>query len=235
MHTRSLAKDAAAVTERMGRAEKLLDRLISDSEIYHAHKETMAHAGFLVMLGLFGGALTLEELPDWVNAFSTKVGLSCQDTALVLLCPLWFLLNAFIRWQLRMRRAAALTQAGAIRALSEWVTRRPREGDLAVYLAERTIEDRKRWWLCHLWSRCMVPIRRLATAAATAADFVIPFPWGTLRSDVGNENYPHWLASAMHRQASNKGTGAVKAEVLVAFGSFLVLGLVVIRILNTSC
>lgn len=73
MDTDSSTHDLVELRERVLRAEKLAEHLISEMDIYHAHKETMAHSALLVMIALFGTVLTLKELPTWVQPLSIVV------------------------------------------------------------------------------------------------------------------------------------------------------------------
>ena len=199
---------------RVRRAEKLVDHLIAEMEIYHAHKENMAHAGLLVMLAVLGGILGLPKWPaDWIPSLSFFV--PSRWTAFLGFFVLWGLLHVFIRWQLRNRRAAAITQAGAIRALVEWIDRAPISDDLSRYVPEAT---------------SVASPSPGTTYWVTWLDWVIPFPRPTLHPDVGKEDYPKWLGEAL-RQQEKGGTGAIMGEWLVTLGSFFVLVVAVVRTL----
>ena len=96
MPKESTEKDAMQIDGRVDRSEKLVEHLIAEMEIYHSHKETMAHAGFLVMLALFGGILSTNVWPPgWVAGLS------------LYLSPRWMtFLGFFFLWGLLHTMAA---------------------------------------------------------------------------------------------------------------------------------
>jgi len=182
---------------RVNRAEKLVEHLIAEMEIYHGHKETTAHVW----------------PPDWVPGLSLV--LCPRRMAFLGLSVLWGLLHVYIRWQLRNRRAAAITQGGALRALAEWVAREPSNNDLERYSPEE--------------KGCTLP-RAIGARLATLLDYVFPFPWATLHYDVGKKNYPKWLGDALRQQEQDR-TGAIKGEWLVTIGSFFIFFVTAVRTL----
>lgn len=194
---------------RVQRAQDLVDHLLSDTDSYHNHKESMAYAGLLAVLALAVGILSLDQWPPyWVP--SLHVSLSSRTVTFIAFTCLWLLGHIYIRWQLRYRRWAAITQGGALRALAEWVTRNPRPSDLHPYPKPSTRQS------------------RLVAILSTVADFIVPFPRATLHEDVGKEYYPFWLGKAV-RDQENDRTGATKGEWFLTLVSFLVLVLVWVR------
>ena len=98
-------KETASLKERVERAEKFLEYLLSQADPYHNHKESMAYAGLLVMLAICGGVLSLHGWPpEWVpcGAF----GLSRHLLTLIGVGVLWFIVHLYIRWQFRHRKGA---------------------------------------------------------------------------------------------------------------------------------
>jgi len=200
-------KQAKEIHGRIGRAEKLVGHLIAEAETYHSHKETMAHAGLLVMLALLGGVLTANQ---WPPAWVPTLSLSPRCVAFFGLAFTWFLLHIYVRSQLRYKRAAAITQAAAFRALAEWVAREPSGDDVQRYAPEKeqststgAVSARKARLLDYL-------------------DYVFPFPRASLHYDFGEKNFPKWLGDALKKQEEDR-TGAIKGEWLVTIGSFFIL------------
>lgn len=76
---------------------------------YHNHKETMAHAGLLLLVAIFGYVMTAEQWPPcWVDSdLIFFIGISLVLT----------LVYMFIRWQLIHRRSAAIKFAALERIL----------------------------------------------------------------------------------------------------------------------
>lgn len=200
---------------RVQGAYKLVEHLLSEMKTYHSHKETMAHAALLVMLAFCGAILKAEKWPpNWVLGLQVG-GLCSQQLTFLAVFILWLFIHIYMRWQLRNRRAAAITYAGSLRALAEWATRCPVDNDLNQYCPEST---RHKF------------LAKIGGWLATLLDYVVPFPWATVHYDVGKEAYPKWLGKAI-RQEEKRRTGAIKAECLVTIGSFFVLFIIVVRTL----
>ncbi|MBI4522339.1 MAG: hypothetical protein HY695_00860 [Deltaproteobacteria bacterium] len=115
--------------ERVKRAERFVDRMLADVNSYQSHKETMAHAGLLVMIAVVGGLVSFKPWPpQWVPVLQVYFE---QQTVAVLICVLlWFMIHLYIRWQLRRRRWAAVVYNGAVGAVAEWLRRDPTGEDL---------------------------------------------------------------------------------------------------------
>jgi len=194
-------------------AERLLNHLIADNEAYHNHKETMAHAGLLVMLGLCS-AILLEEVwpPCWV---STIPSILCpRQIAMLAFLFLWILLNTYIRWQMRNRRTAAIMQAAAFSILTRGGSGSPE----SIYLDEDSE---------HKGNQGKPPCgRRLITLL----DHIVPVPAAPLANDIKGKSYPTWLRNAIEEQ-EREGTGALTGEWLITFASFFALIIVAIRTL----
>ena len=87
-------------------------KFLSDRESYHDHKEQMAYVGFLIVTAFFTAIMT----------FNWKESLACPQTMLSLAIPFWAFLHVFIRWQLRLRRFAALQVAALLSVILKNLT-----------------------------------------------------------------------------------------------------------------
>lgn len=201
--------------ERVKRAERFIDRLLADLNSYHNHKETMAHAGLLVMIAVVGGIASLETWPPkWMSALALKLNLDPHTIGIVAVVSFWVILHLYIRWQLRQRRWAAITYNGAVRAAAEWLSRNPIVNDLVPRPSESP----------GLGSR-------LLTAILTAVDVLLfPCPWAPLE-DVWSKYCPSWLAAAIQAERSDSALRVVKAECLVTLGSYFLLAVILARTL----
>lgn len=198
-------KSEACFDKRVNRAEKLLDLLISNYESYHSHKETMAHAGLLVMLALCGGIISIN---NWPPTWIPQLHLSANWVSFLLFFLLWLLLHIYIRWQLRNRRIAAVVQIGAYNAFIEWVSNDPKNDDLNL----PSLQDDNSKGACGL---------------KTFFDHIIPIPSATYNIHQ-NFIFPNWVSEEINKQIK-KGAGSIFGEWLVTLGSFLVLIIVAIR------
>lgn len=194
--------------ERVKRAERFIDRLLADVNSYHDHKETMAHAGLLVMIAVVGGIASLETWPPkWMSAL--KLYLDPHTIGIVAAVSFWVILHLYIRWQLRQRRWAAIAYNGAVRAAAQWLLRDPIVDDLVP---------------------CPSKSPSLGSRLLTAVDFLVPCPWAPLQ-DVWSEYCPSWLAAAVQAERGGSALGAVKAECLVTLGSYFLLAVILARTL----
>jgi hypothetical protein len=194
------------VSGRVNRAEKLVEGLIARMETYHAHKETMAHSGLLVMLALLGSVLNATSWPpQWVGVPLLSEVLSKRCVAFIGLLFLWLLLHFYIRWQLRLKRDAAITQAGAEHALAEWVLLKPQNNDLGRYSPEKE---------CTLLNKF--------------ADFLIPWLRGTT---VHYNNFPKWLGDAIKQEEEGwkKKKWTSRGELLETAGSGFIFLVIILR------
>jgi len=188
------------VSARVRRAEELVVHLIARMEIYHAHKETMAHSGLLVMLALLGGVISATPWPPrWVphqlRIPLLSIVLSQRWVTFIGLLLLWLSLHIYIRWQLGYKREAAIIQAGAERALAEWVAREPRDSDLGKYSPK---EGR---YTCALWKTILDLV-------------VIPFPRATI---VLYKNFPKWLGDAIEQEEQDWKNWKKKKKTVINF------------------
>jgi hypothetical protein len=193
-------------TGRAKRAEKLVEHLLEEMDSYHNHKENMVHAGILVMLLLCGGVFSTNQLPKWI--LPTWLQMCSQEATFVGFLVIWWLLHIYIRWQLRRRRAAALTYNGTLSALSEWIKRNPKEEDLKFQCSNEKGE------------------KRLTRKLKLVLDHLFPVPSAPLDFCMEKNCIPKWLNDALHQQKK----GPVYVEWLVTVGSFIAILLVYFRI-----
>jgi len=93
---------------------------LADRESYHSHKETSAHATFLVEAGLFGALATTGTLADFLRSVP-----NAHIVVPLLIAFIWCLLHVQLRWQLRNRRIAAVQVATLLRAITDHLNKRP--------------------------------------------------------------------------------------------------------------
>jgi len=188
---------------RVDRARRLVELLFSQTEAYHNHKETMAHAGVALQIALFVAIMSLNH---WPPAWVPDIQLSARLVTVLAFCLIWLLIHIFIRWQLRDRRSAALYSAGLLRTFRKWVNEPPSEADLQPYRGNTD-------------SRSKVKI---------LLDFLFPYPSGNIPLDVEDEGYPIGIVQEWQSQKS-KGTGAIRSEVFLFIGSLAILIFVLFR------
>jgi len=92
---------------------------------YHGHKESMAFTGLTLFTGAAGAALVSGHWPPpaWGPYGWAWAALSVT--------ALWLSMLAYLRFQLRRRRLAALRVAGCERVLAKWVASAPSAAELA--------------------------------------------------------------------------------------------------------
>ena len=180
--------------------EKFAYNYLSDREAYHHHKEQMAYIGFLVQTAFFTAIMTF----NW-NSSSPETTNVCPELILALAVPFWVLIHVFLRWQLRLRRYAALHIATLTNALLKNLKGSVVEITGNVPPQENaTIRSKSRWWRSLAdWS--VWPLRSAFPAA-----------------DIDISEYPDWYQNEFKSQVA-KGTGAVFGERLVSSGSWLIL------------
>jgi len=84
---------------------------------YHAHKETMAYAGFALFAGVVGTILVNASWPPDAWGHHKKI------LALFGLSLAWAVVLIYLRFQLHRRRWAALRVAACERVLAMWTTK----------------------------------------------------------------------------------------------------------------
>ena len=183
--------------------EKYTDTLLSDTSVYHNHKETMAHAAFLVEVALFGAIMTMDKWPPtWVPDIPLPLDYYLPSRTVVFMgfSLVWITIHIFIRWQLRNRRWAAIQFAGMLRAIRKWVNEPPTEEDLKPYKGE-------------------IPQK---LNIFDYLDFIIILPKANIISDVNLNGELSGIVNGIKEQ-EEIGTGAVLAESILTYGSIVIL------------
>lgn len=184
-----------------------LELMLGQSETYHNHKETIAHAGMALQLAFAAGIISVGTWPpDWV----TEVRLSPRFLSASAVAAIWFLIHVFVRWQLRNRRWAAFQNAALVRTLRRWAIETPAPEKLASYKQ---------------------PNRQRASTFLTFLDYLVPCQSASLHCDVDMSGWPVGLVEEWTEQIRT-GTGAIKAEWLLWVGSVFVLLLGLLRALS---
>ncbi len=119
--TDTAAAPSAQVDRAIGFVKGLLDRYAS----YHSHKESVAFAGLILFTSAGGAALVSDNWPP------VAWGARSEIWALLAITALWLGVLAYLRFQLRCRRWAALRVAGCELLLAEWIVSPPSEAHLA--------------------------------------------------------------------------------------------------------
>lgn len=184
---------------------QLFERLLESSETYHSHKETMAHTGLAVQIGLL---VALISASSWPPGWVPEVNLSSRAISVIGFVIVWLLIHIFVRWQLRDRRAAAIVNA----ALLQTLKKRARESSQSSDSDSRNSKQR-------------------SAVLLTFCDYLFPCASAPLHYDVGKEGYPEDFVKAWNEQ-EKAGTGAIKSEWFLWVGSLLVLGIGLVRTLR---
>lgn len=191
---------------------KFAYNFLADREAYHHHKEQMAYIGFLVQTAFFTAIMTF----NWASSSPSTTNMP-PEFLLILAVPFWAFVHLFVRWQLRLRRYAALQVAALLSALLNNLSgsREETTGDgNSAGRENATDKTGSRWrkgfrWLLD-WSFWPCPSA---------------FPY----ADVDVSKFPSWYQEEF-RSAISKGTGAVLGERLVTWGSGLILIGIIIRL-----
>ena len=200
----------SCLDKRVERAQKLLEHLLAEMDSYHNHKESMAHAGLLIMLAIGGGILSLAVWPpEWIPP--SLLGLRRYSIAFLGTVFLLVLCHIYIRWQLRYRRAAAIMYNGALLALAEWVRREPTKEDLAPYCPQKT---------------------SIFADLTILLDYIFPFPYAPPNYPIAMAHFPVWLANNINQEAER--LRFIWSEWLVWGGSFIVFVIIGIRLYFNS-
>jgi hypothetical protein len=188
--------------------EKYISIVLNDLSVYHNHKETMAHAAFLLQVALFGAIMSIDKWPpSWVPIISLPGNyyLPSMTVAFLGFFLVWLIIHIFIRWQLRKRRWAAIQFAGIMRVIRKWINDPPTAEDLKPYKGEKT-----------------------TLSNFDLLDFLIILPKAKIASDLDLNGELSGIVEGIKEQ-SKTGTGAVRAERILTYGSFLILAFVLFR------
>jgi len=112
------------MTDERDSKEKLAESLLSFKGRYHNHKETMAHAGVLLQVGLFSAIMK-----GWLPGLKGSVEIPTRIMAGIVFVLIWLLIYTYIRWQLFNRELAAKQINEMIKALVEKLTKQGSEPD----------------------------------------------------------------------------------------------------------
>ena len=204
-----MTNTAAAPSTNADRAMAFVKGLLDRYASYHNHKESMAYTGLTLFTGAGGAALVSDNWPP------VAWGAHADTWALLAITALWFGVLAYLRFQLRRRRWAALRVAGCDRLLAKWVVSSPSDADLAP-------TDR-------------IPIGSICFVRCV--DFFWPLKAAVLvMKDPSKKNpamYPSALVDAWVNQENN-GTDALLHERLIVLAGW-VLYLVVVLFTVRAC
>lgn len=174
---------------------------------YHGHKESMAFTGLALFAGAAGAVLVAENWPP------VTWGRHGWAWALLGVTAFWLSLLAYLRFQLRRRRLAALRVAGCEHVLAGWVASPP---------SVEQIQPKSRE---HFEVSCLVK----------CADFFWPQKAALLVIKPEREDNPPMYPAALVDAWINQekvGTDALKHERLIVFAGwsvYIVLALYSIR------
>lgn len=190
-------------SERAARYTEFLYAYWSQKDSYHHHKEKMAHAAFLVEVALCAALLGLTQWPpDWIATsaipyWAANLGLAVS----------WFVIHVFIRWQLRLRRNAALHVAATVRVLRDWAYELPCDIALDSSVDSSLVISGMEKWK----GRLIDSVDR----------FVFPLKGARVSDDVGLSGLPAVLVKEFDEQYKI-GYGALEAEAWLTGASMLV-------------
>ena len=177
-------------------------------ETYHNHKESMANAGFLVQLSLFGSIIA-EALwpPKWVS----KVIVLPELCTFIVYFLLWFLIHYYMRWQLINKRVAAMYFAGFDQAL------------LYLYMNALNEDDVK---MCSDKSHQQSHMKDFISK-------IFYIPGGFIKMDATLYGLPNFVAREIKAKFKS-GSGAETLEFLITYASILLMILVGVKIFFSS-
>lgn len=190
--------------QRANQVRKLVETLLSHVSTYHHHKEMMAHAGIALQITLFVWIMSRDQ---WPPAWVGEDPLAKFFTALFLFIILVGL-HIFIRWQLRLRRHAAMQLDGFQNTIGRWTLNDPTSDEMKPY---QNSSQKQTWRECWL-------------------DFLIPRFKLTLPLDDGKQGYPQGLVNDLLNQDVHKrGERLLLPECIFTTVSFLILIILLFR------
>ncbi|MCD6057751.1 MAG: hypothetical protein K0Q89_1281 [Thermomicrobiales bacterium] len=163
---------------------------------YHSHKESMAFTGLTLFTGAAGAALVAEKWPP------TAWGTYGWAWAFLAVTALWVGVLAYLRFQLRRRRFAALRVAGCEHVLAGWVASPPSAAQVVPKGRE------------HIEVSCFVRWADFFWPQKTALLAIKP------ESKDNPAMYPAALVDAWISQ-EKQGTDALKHERLIVFAGWV--------------
>jgi hypothetical protein len=190
--------------DHVKRMTEFLFQSMSHMYSYHHHKEAMAHAAILVMLGFVAAIAGIQWPPSWIPSFH----LSARFIAFIGVSLVWYLLHLYILWQLRNRVIAAIYVSTYLKVLRSWATQSPSQNALKAWEQEPP----KSHPIASFCNRALFPLGHLNMAG-----------------DDGLKGYPTVFVEEFlaPRTGATTGarTGARTGEIIVVCGSIL-LGLI---------
>jgi hypothetical protein len=183
--------------------EKFLSLRLERLDPYHDHKEGMAHAAIVVMIGMVAAVYGVPFWPPkWIPCWFL---VPQKFWALAGVMLVWLVVHLNMRWQLRHRRSAAQLTAAILRLLRRWSQSSPTKEDLQADL--RGIEK--------------------SGIASMIVDYIIPWKWSRVPIDEGFAEYPLAFIAEVEQLNLKPSFG----EWSVTVGSLLLGGLLVLRCL----
>ncbi len=194
---------AAKVQTKINSSTHLLELMLSQTDTYHHHKETMANAGMVTQIAVVSGVLSLnKEQLGWVQTWCVP--------PVVMFILIWLLIHVFIRWQLRNRRWAALFSAALTCTLREWAIKEPSSPDLDPYKLKI---NQPTCYLLEFLDKYVIPCRSILVPA-----------------DVSREGWPTALVNEWNKREEESKKEIALEEWLLTVGSFLTLFLGLMKI-----
>lgn len=187
---------------KIDRVIELLKLRCDELQTYHNHKETMAHAAFLLWLAIAGFVLTTDHWPP--KSVPPLFYISEKEVAFFAVGLTWLMIHWYMRWQLERRRAAAQLHGCLLTILGRWaMSDLPSTADIKLASIEK---PRRSAWHIRL------------------INFLFCSEKVKIVMDAGTSMYPEAVVNAFKRT----NTEAVGGERLVTCASLLVLAFIII-------
>ena len=188
--------------EQEEKIKAFLEHLLDKHDTYHHQKENMAHAGIMLQAAIFGGIISITHLENtWLAEIAS------QKIFIIFVLVIWMLLHIYIRIQLRLKRWAAINYAGCFRAFREFVNK---DFKTIEILPSNIPGYRTKEIFSHF-------------------DLLIPIPTSQIKSDVGNEDYPKFIANKIQEQYDEHKTGSSRYEWFLTIASYTMLIIIILR------
>ncbi len=191
--------------DKENQIKSFIEYLLERYDSYHHQKENVSHAGILLQVTVFATIMAISQVDGWFGSIEI-LWIKILGFSLI-----WFLLHIFIRVQLRLKRWAALNYAGSFRAYREFIKK-----DI---LNKKDIKPKK--FPGFPKNRFLIFL-----------DFFIPIGRAQVHSDVGNSDFPAFIADTIQEQYDNYGTGSTAYEWIFTLGSLIMYAISIIRIIS---
>lgn len=205
---------------KLERTEKYLYDFLNAYRTYHNHKERMAYVSFVVYLGFFASALLAGTWP-----FHHEISIS-DNITIIIITAIWLFALVFLKWQLRLRRIAAIYVAAAQEVLASFLSELPLKSMLEPNIRNGDEIN----YSC---------VKRLTVFLGKSFFFIIDYVWPVdihkyIAVDVNPDLYPYCLSQAI-TERFKKGTGAIFHErLLVLLGWSVYIGIIARVVLLTE-